>query len=112
MKALTNRLLGKVFHTFIVRPHLEVFRTGKCLVPGVQIDLELFLNDSHLFLFGTPDTTTSVNKKIPTLADDDIFVTLHMLKVTLNASVYAKLQKERALSKTKQVKRPVVRSEI
>ena len=62
LKALTNRLLGKVFHTFIVRPHLEVFRTGKYLVPGVEIDLELFLNDSHLFLFGTPDTTTSVNK--------------------------------------------------
>ena len=112
LKTLTNRLLGKVFHTFIVRPHLEVFRTGKCLVPGVQIDLELFLNDSHLFLFGTPDTTTSVNKKIPTLADDDIFVTLHMLKVTLNASVYTRLQKERALSKTKRVKYPVVRSEI
>ena len=55
--------------------------------PGVQIDLELFLNDSQLFLFGTPDTITSVNKKIPTLADYDIFVTLHMLKVTLNASV-------------------------
>ena len=78
MKTLTNRLLGKVFHTFIVRPRLEVFRTGKCLVPAVQIDLELFLNDIHLFLFGTPDTITSVNKKIPTLADDEIFVTLHM----------------------------------
>lgn len=53
-----------------------------------------------------------MNKKIPTLADDDIFVTLWMVKVTLNASVYTRLQNERALSKTKRVKYPVVRSEI
>ena len=91
---------------------MSVFRTGKFLVPGVQIDLELYLNDSNLFLFGTPDTTTSVGKKIPTLEDNDIFVTLWMKKVTLNASVYTRLQKERSLSKTKKVQYPVVRSEI
>lgn len=76
------------------------------------MDLELFLNDSQLFLFGTPDITTSVHKKIPTLADDDIQVTLHLLKVTLNAGVYSRLQKERQLGKNKTVKYPVVRSEI
>ena len=65
-----------------------------------------------MFLFGTPDTTTSENKKIPTIGDNDLFVTLWMQKVTLNASVYARLQKERALSKTKKVKYPVGRSEI
>ena len=54
-----------------------------------------------MFLFGTPDTTTSENKKIPTIGDNDLFVTLWMKKVTLNASVYARLQKERALSKPK-----------
>ena len=70
---------------------------------GVQIDLELYLNDSNMFLFGTPDTTTSVGKKIPTLEDNDIFVTLWMKKVTLNASVYTRLQKERSLSKAKKV---------
>ena len=112
LKALTSRLLGKVYHTFMVKPHVSVFRTGKCLVPGVQIDLELYLNDSDLFLFGTPDTTTSIQKKIPKLGDDDIFVTLWMKKVTLNASTYTKLQKERSLSKTKKVQYPVVHSEI
>ena len=69
VKALTSRLLGKAYHTFIIKPHIAVFRTGKCLVPNVQIDLELYLNDSNMFLFGTPDTTTTVNKKIPTLGD-------------------------------------------
>ena len=112
LKALTSRLLGKAYHTFMIKPHVAVFRTGKCLVPGVQIDLELYLNDSNMFLFGTPDTTTSVNKKIPTLGDNDFFVTLWMKKVILNASVYSRLQKERTLRKTKKVRYPVVRSEI
>ena len=82
------------------------------MVPNVQIDLELYLNDSNMFLFGTPDTTTTVKKKIPTLGDNDLSVTLWMKKDTLNASVYARLQKERSLSKTKKVRYPVVRSEI
>ena len=54
----------------MIKPHIAVFKTGKCLVPGVQIDSELYLNDSNMFLFGTPDTTTSVGKKIPTLGDN------------------------------------------
>ena len=65
-----------------------------------------------MFLFGTTDTSTSVSKKIPTQGDNDIFITLWMKKVALNASVYARLQQERALSKTKNVKYPVVGSEI
>lgn len=101
LKALTSRLLGKVYHTFMIKPHVSVFKTGKCLVPGVQIDLELFLSDSNMFLFGTPGTTTTVNKKIPTIGGNDLFVTLWVKKVTLNASVYARPQKERAVSKTK-----------
>ena len=109
---MTLRLLGKVYHTFMIKLHVAVFRTGKCLVPGVQIDLELYLNDSNVFLFGTPDTTASEGKKIPTLGDNDIFVTLWIKKITVNASMYTRLQKERSLSKTKKVQYPVVRSEI
>ena len=112
LKALTSRLLGKAYHTFMIKPYIAVLKTGKCLVPGVQIDLELYLNDSNLFLFGTPDTTTSVGKNIPTLGDNDLSVTLWMKNVTLNASVYSRLQKERTLSKTKKVQYPVDRSEI
>ena len=88
-----------------------MFRTAKCLALGIQIDLEL-LNDSNMFLFGTPHTTTSVGKEIPTLGDNDIFVTLWMKKVALNASVYTRLRKEGSLSKTKKVQYPVVRNEI
>ena len=99
LKALTSRVLGNAFHTFLIKPHIAVLKTGKCLVPNVQIDLELYLNDHNMYLFGTPDTTTTVNKKIPTLGDSDLEVTLWMKKVTLSASVYARLAKERSLSK-------------
>ena len=51
LKALTSRLIGKAYHTFIIKPHIAVFKTGKCLVPNVQIDLELYLNDSNMFDF-------------------------------------------------------------
>ena len=111
LEALTNCFRQSVSYLYCTTLPRSL-QNRQRLVPGVQIGLKLFLNDSQLFLFGTPDTTTSLIKKIPTLAGDDIFVTLHMLKVTLNASAYARLQKERALSKTKRVKYPVVRSEI
>ena len=80
LKALTRRLLGKTYHIFIIKPHVAVFRTGKFLTPRGQIDLELYLNNSNQILFETPDTTPSVGKKIPTLEDNDIFVTLWMKK--------------------------------
>ena len=112
LKALTSRLVGNAFHTFIIKPHIAVLKTGKCLVPNVQIDLELYLNDYTTFLFGTTDTDTTVNKKIPTVAEGDLFVTLWMKKITLSSSTYNLLQKERSLSKTRKVKYPVVRSEI
>ena len=109
---LTSRLLGKVFHTFYIKPHIAVFKTGKCLVPNVQIDLEFYLNENYIFLFGTPDTTTPTGKIIPKLTDDDIFVTLWMKKVTLHANVYDRLVKERSLGKGRNVIYPIVRSEI
>ena len=41
LKALTRRLPGNAYHTFMIKPHVPVFRTGKGLMPGVQIDLQL-----------------------------------------------------------------------
>ena len=44
LRALTSKLLSRHWHTFIIRPHLAPLRTGKLLVPNVQMDFELFLN--------------------------------------------------------------------
>ena len=110
-RALTSRLLDEHWHTFIIRPHLPPLKTGKCLVPGVQLDFELFLNPNTVYLMGTPNKGTLNTKKFPAIHNEDIKVTLLMRKVTLNATVYVRLQKERQLGK-KIVRYPVVRSEI
>ena len=106
LRALTSRLLSENWHTFITRPHLPPLKTGKCLVPGVR-----FLNPNTVYLMGTPNKGTLNAKKFPAIHNEDIKVTLLMRKVTLNASVYVRLQKERQLGKTI-VRYPVVRSEI
>ena len=59
----------------------------------------------------TPNKGTLTDKKFPTIHNEDIKVTLLMRKVTLNASVHVRLQKERQLGK-KIVCYPVIRSEI
>ncbi|CAH3168454.1 unnamed protein product [Porites lobata] len=110
-RALTSRLLDEHWHTFIIRPHLPPLKTGKCLVPGVQLDFELFLNPNTVYVMGTPNKGTLNAKKFPAIYNEDIEVTLLMRKVTLNASVYVTLQKERQLGK-QVVRYPVVRSEI
>ena len=111
LRALTSRLLGENWHTFIIRPHLPPLKTGKLLVPNVQMDFELFLNPNSVYLMGTPNKGTLTTKKFPAIHNEDIKVTLLMRKVTLNATVYVRLQKERQLGK-KIVRYPVVRSEI
>ena len=60
---------------------------------------------------GTPNKVTLTDKKFPAIHNEDIKVTLLMRKVTLNASVYVRLQKERQMLK-KIARYPLVRSEI
>ena len=111
LRTLTSKLLSENWHTFIVRPHLPPLKTGKLLVPNIQMDFKLFLNPNSVYLTGTPNKGTLNNKKFPAIHNEDIKVTLLMRKVTLNASVYVRLQKQRQLGK-KIVRYPVVRSEI
>ena len=107
LRALISRLLSENWDTFIIRPHLTPLKTGKCLVPGVQLDFELFLNPNSVYLMGTPNKGTLVAKKFPAIHNEDIKVILLMRKVSLNASVYVRLQKERQLRKNI-VRYPVV----
>ena len=111
LRSLTRKWLSENWHTFIIRPHLPPLKTGKCLVPGVQLDFELLLNPNSVYLMCTPNKGPLVAKEFPAIHNEDIKVTLLMRKVTLNANVYVRLQKERQLGK-KIVRYPVVRSEI
>ena len=54
LRALISRLLSENWHTFIIRPNLPPLKTGKCLVPGFQLDFELFLNPNTIYLMGDP----------------------------------------------------------
>ena len=63
LRALTSRLLTENWHTFIIRPHLPPLRTGKLLVPNVQMDFELFLNPNTVYMMGTPNKGTLTTKK-------------------------------------------------
>ena len=99
LRALISRLLSENWDTFIIRPHLTPLKTDKCLVSGVQLDFELFLNPNSVYLMGTPNKGTLVAKKFPAIHNEDIKVILLMRKVSLNASVYVRLQKERQLRK-------------
>ena len=109
-RALTSRWLSESWHTFIIRPHLPPLKTGKCLVPGVQSDFELFLNRNSIYLMGTRNKGTLNDKKFPAIRNEDMKVTLLMRKVTLIASVYVCKKKDKCRKKI--VRYPVVRSEI
>ena len=108
LEELTKNLQLKRWFTFIVKPHVPVLRTGAFLVPNTSMKVELHLNPNTVYLYGTPNKGGLNTKKFPTVRNDDIKVTMIVSKMTLNASVYARLQAERSAGKI--VKYPVVRS--
>lgn len=110
MFALTSLLQQKRWYTFTIRPHLPVFGSGRLLVPGVELKMDLHLNPMSQLLFQTPNLTDA-SRKTPILTADDIKVTLILRKVTLNSSVYLNLQKQRTAGKSI-VHYPVVRGDI
>ena len=111
LEEITKPLQLKRWATFVVKPNLTAFQTGKALVPGVQIDLDCYLNSNLIYLYGTPNKGTLTDKKFPYFTASDFKVELSMRKLTLNSSIYVKLAKERQLSK-QAVPYPVVRSEL
>ena len=92
MYALTSLLQQERWYTFTIRPHLPVFTSGKLLVSGVELKLDLHLHPMSQLLFQTPNLNDN-SPKNPILTADDIKVTLILKKVTLNAKVYLDLQK-------------------
>jgi len=52
MIAETAKYAGGVTHSLVFTPHLEVFHTGKLLVPGIEIKMKFHFNGPNLFLNG------------------------------------------------------------
>lgn len=109
--ALTSLLQQKRWFTFVIRPHLPVFSSGRLLVPGVELKLDLHLNTSSQLFFQTANLAVAATRKLPIITADDIKVQLLLKHVTLNAKTYLDLQRKRASGKA-MVHYPVVRGDI
>ena len=109
--ALTGKLQLNRWFTFVIRPHLPVFSSGRLLVPGVELKLDLHLNPSSQLMFQTANLNDTTVRKIPIITANDIKVQLLLKNVNLNPSTHLGLQKKRASAKAI-VHYPVVRGDI
>ena len=82
LKTASRRFRGNQTVTFLIKPHLESFHTGRLLTPGVEMVLELFCNAPDFFTFGTK-TSGAGAKRIVTLSQEDLKVSLHLCRVSL-----------------------------
>ena len=110
LKTLTVPFRGNAVVRLIMRPYLPAFHTGKVMVPGVEMNFELHFNSPNFYTFSTLTSGTGV-KRYVTLREQDVDITLHLCRLSLNPDVYSTLEGERKLRK-QVVKYPVVRDQI
>ena len=110
LKQLGGLLKQNQTATFIMKPHLEAFHTGRLLVPFTDIIFEIFFNSPDFFMFGT----TIATKKNILLKAENIKGWFHMCRVGLNPSVYNSLrdQMQSTDGPRKIAAYPTVRSEL
>ena len=101
--AETNEYAAGNRHSLVFKPHLEVFHTGKVLVPGVEIKMKFHFNAPDLFMNGVG--------KAARLQEDDIKIRLHLCQLRLNEALYMELANKRHNHGAIAVY-PTVRSEI
>ena len=80
------------------------------MVPGVEMNFELHFNSPDFYTFSTLTSGTG-RKRYVTLREQDVDITLHLCRLSLNPDVYSTLEGERKLRK-EVVKYPVVRDQI
>ena len=110
LKTLTTPFRGNAVVRLIMRPYLPALHTGKIMVPGVEMNFELHFNSPDFYTFSTLTSGTGV-KRYVTLREQDVDITLHLCRLSLNPDVYSTLEGERKLRK-QVVKYPVVRDQI
>jgi len=99
----TAKYAGGVTHSLVFTPHLEVFHTGKLLVPGIEIKMKFHFNCPNLFLNGVGLAGR--------LVEGDVKLRFHLCQLRLNDAIYTSLSSQRH-NEGKITAYPTVRSEI
>ena len=102
MIAETAEYVGGRTRSLVFKPHLEVFHTGKVLVPGVEIKMKFRFNSPNLFMNGVGLAAR--------LNEADIKIRFHMCQLRLNETVFMNLSAKREGGEVAVY--PTVRSEI
>ena len=101
--AETAKYAAGVTHSLVFTPHLEVFHTGKVLVPGVEIKMKFHFNSPNLFMNGVGLAGR--------LREGDVKLRFHLCQLRLNETVYRSLSAQRQ-NDEQMATYPTVRSEI
>jgi len=101
--AEVEKYTGGLTHSLVFTPHLEVFHTGKLLVPGIEIKMKFHFNSPNLFLNGVALAGR--------LMEGDVKLRFHLCQLRLNEAVYSSLSSQRH-NEGKIATYPTVRSEI
>ena len=94
---------GGVTHSLVFTPHLEVFHTGKLLVPGIEIKMKFHFNGPNLFFNGVGEAGR--------LVEGDVKLRFHLCQLRLNDAIYRSLSEKRH-NEGQVAAYPTVRSEI
>ena len=103
MVAEVAKYAGGVTHSLVFTPHLEVFPTGKLLVPGIEIKMKFHFNGPNLFLNGVGLAGR--------LIEGDVKLRFHLCQLRLNDAIYTSLSSQRH-NEEKIAAYPTVRSEF
>ena len=107
-KTLTTPFRGNNVVRLIMRPHLPVFHKGKIMVPRVEMNFEFHFNSPNFYTWASRNDGT---KRSVQLREQDVDITFHLCRLSLNPDVYASLEGQHKVLKHV-VKYPVVRDQI
>ena len=99
----TAKYAGGVARSLVSTPHLEVFHTGKVLVPGVEIKMKFHFNSPSLFLNGVALAGR--------LIEGEVSLRFHLCQLRLIETIFKTLSAQRHNGK-QLASYPTVLSEI
>ena len=106
---LRNHFVGGKKVTLRFKPFLEVFNLSKLMVPGVQIQMELYFNDPSVWGMRWDGAATLI------LPEANVDVRFFLCQVKVNPSIYREIMADMKGTPTRPGKSavyPIVRSQI